>query len=79
MFKYISHIIPPLISLLFCEGFLTYAVSEEVMHIDFSPFLADWVNHIPLNTILVSAVAFYTSVIIGNTEGTKGVNLCLRM
>ena len=51
------------------SGFLTYTVCEEVMHSDFTPFGAYWLNHIPLDTILLSTVAFHTSV--RHTEGVK--------
>ena len=48
------------------SGFLTYSVCEEVMHSDFTPFGAYWLNHIqmmiPLDTILLSTEAFHTSV-----------------
>ena len=44
------------------SGFLTYTVCEEVMHSDFTPFGAYWLNHIPLDTILLSTVAFHTFV-----------------
>ena len=50
-----------LISLVFhWSGFLTYTVCEEVMHSEFTPFAAYWLNHIPLDTILLSAEAFHT-------------------
>ena len=39
------------------------------MHSDFTPFGAYWLNHIPLGTILLSTVAFHTSV--RHTEGVK--------
>ena len=44
------------------SGFLTYTVCEEVMHSDFTPFGAYWLNHISLDTILLCTVAFHTSV-----------------
>ena len=44
------------------SGFLKYSVCEEVMHSDFTPFGAYWLNHIPLDTILLSTEAFHTSV-----------------
>ena len=43
------------------SGFLTYIVCEEVMHSDFTPFGAYWLNYIPLDTILLYAEAFHTS------------------
>ena len=39
------------------------------MHSDFTPLGAYWLNHIPLDTILLSTVAFHTSA--GSTEGVK--------
>ena len=63
---YISHTgKPPNLSCVFHDtksGFLTYNVCEEVMHSDFTPFGAYWLNHIPLDTILLSTEAFHTSV-----------------
>ena len=50
-------------------GFLTYTVCEEVMHSDFTPFGRCWLNHIPFDIILLSTVAFHTSV--RHTEGVK--------
>ena len=43
------------------------------MHSDFIPFGAYRLNHITLDTILLSTVAFHTSVwhCVGNTEGVK--------
>ena len=32
------------------------------MHSDFTPFGAYWLNHIPLDTILLSTAAVHTSV-----------------
>ena len=43
------------------------------MHSDFTPFAAYWLNHICLDTIILSTVAFHTS--LGNTEGMKGESL----
>ena len=39
------------------------------MHSDFTPFGAYWLSHIPLGTILLSTVAFHTSV--RQAEGVK--------
>ena len=50
------------------SGFLTYTVCEEVMHSDFTPFGAYWLNHIPL-AVLLSTAAF--TPLLGNTEGVK--------
>ena len=72
MFKHISQISHPNLSSVLHDtkpGFLTYTVCEEVMHSDFTPFWAYWLNHIPLDTILLSTVAFHTSV--KDTEGVK--------
>ena len=47
-----------------------YTVYEEVIHSDFTPLGAYWLNHIPLDTILLSTVPAFTSM-LGNTEGVK--------